>query len=685
MELEAELQLKRDSRAPAKKADIKILDGGDAFNFANTAIPVDVANLIRLASRRNVTSLLDLFLDGEDGDYVFDCLVEFNTSFHHIQDIFDHCAQKAQAERADVATVFFAAMADFYPKKPNMAAIARTLGKEGILLSAETSGLEGKWLETYKQFLEDFKGIDDKKIIRDQLNVVFAVNPRSPENMADHGASQYYFIKACWYLLNKQFEDLDPVIGDEACEARPPFIIDMWFKLDKAQKASGETPETFVKWFQFYEMRHRKYGSEEGIDRVESWSTKQIVDFFHTVFTEKEREYLGAAVGCVMSGVMFRDEWGLESFERARAMKPEDKERFRNILGAQSTENVLIMARALRDENETVELFKDIVKLLEGVEALREGEAKRELAEEEAKQDAGGIRCLPIYETMRTVLAWEFKCDRPIMLSIWQIKCTESEKNTDGVAAQTPLNRNARYECEDVTILYLRPNSETGKYEYCEAGEDWKDRPMVHFKAYHLVNDKDPIEENVHGPSLAPIGDDYIHAIKEIDFGVLLQCYAAVHPPIPHKAELWIGHQKFLSEQHVAAIEGFYREELGQEQGERLFDENGLSRKNISFSLMRPEYRLQDEYFALSRIGDNACVKNKQYIIRCLGDDWAHEFKTQAYRSLESCAFSIHHIHVETPAQMQKNRSKYLEKRELPRFHNFDRGGSSDFEKVGKL
>src|SRR5690606_32888118 len=183
-----------------------------------------------------------------------------------------------------------------------------------------------------------------------------------------------------------------------------------------------------------------------------------------------------------------------------------EKSQRRSFLAGISVEKVITMADfvARNCPKESAKIAQQVLEILKTSSVVK-------------IDDSAEIRLLPIYETMRTVLAYECLKQRPIILSVYQMSCEPYE------------GESAKYRLAAIhTLVYkLRGGKLTPVKEEID-----KDRPCVAFQAYQMVNSSLPIKCPDGAEFFAGSDDSvYIEGLKTCDLALLIQIYAALHPP----------------------------------------------------------------------------------------------------------------------------------------------------------
>lgn len=475
------------------------------------------------------------------------------------------------------------------------------------------------------------------------------------DDLSDGGQRENLFIyDACAALLKGDFTRLDPVIGDEACEERPPIVIDLWEALtDYVQNV-----EDIKVLLQGYLDRHK-----DDEDRVSSkvkfasdsdWSNKFITvcsDFAKSAKLDiPVFDYLKSCYANTTASVLAADEWGMASFDRDRAVYDANaKENCREMLSVMSVTQMQRMAvHVVKSGKVYGRIFEQIIEVLNRIKAT--------------KKDAL-VKSLPIYEVMRTVLAYEYVKERPIILTVHQIRCTPNGDMNDPECTAT-------YDLVDIDTYYYKPQS--GKFHAVPLlglSDNEKSRPCVAIQAYHVVTSGNIIPNIGDGLDFSALGDGYRDVIAACDLSLLVQCYAAIHPIFA--GEVILEDSKVLDmDSSLEYMNGLYGSVFGTEGTD--WDE-APTRRSALFKLAEPQYSLAAEYNALRRLAIACGLVNKQYIKRLLGNQWAKlKKKTLCARSLDSCAFSIHHINTNSLNNIIERNRTSLGIKSLGRFHEFD-------------
>lgn len=460
-------------------------------------------------------------------------------------------------------------------------------------------------------------------------------------------------------LVLGDFTRFDPVIGDEACEARPPFIMDAWQLL---MEFFGESTQRLRKLASGYIYRHRKAYSDYDLKEL-----KEGESLWSQAFTEEAAKFKDILSGLYHAGVDYlclcyantassylaTDEWGMVSFDRERnpfgwknqALKDE-RIRLQSALSDHSVAYVRAMAAKLAQDHDTP-LLHTVAGVLDNANIHR--------------GDKGmPVHCLPIYEIMRTVLAHELAAERPIILSLNQIKCSPQGDSEP---------RPALYELMLHTLFYKPVN---GRYVLAEPPVEESldyDRPCLAIQAYQMVVEGQAMACSDDLEGFGTIGDAYIETFGKCDISLLVQAYAAVHPPFHHKAEDTNG----AIEDQRTYMAKIYEEVTGS----GLPSPEPITRDSMEFHLLAPHMDLVTEYVTMHQLGQANDMANKQYITRLLGEDWKHlGSETNCMRALDSCSFSIHHMNVNSWNKVVERDHEARATLSLPRFHDFQSGES---------
>lgn len=517
-----------------------------------------------------------------------------------------------------------------------------------------------------------YKGAFNKTIAlrwpaKDRPKIVKKEKPKTRTEGALVELERRFYYEAVCHLLLGEFTALDPVIGDEACEARPPILMDAWQTL---MEMDGETLKHFLHCAVEYRLRHRQDPDPTQI-RVESDFTideggaKAFVSICNDLSFKLPVDYLVLCKANTVASELATDEWGMASFDRNKGLYSDfDRAVRRSRLSEASVGCIRFMAKSvLRNEHCTGPLFGEICNVLDTVNVvkLEEIEIKGESGEEPVKKILE-IRSLPIYEMMRTVVAYEYVKQRPIILSVFQIECTP---DGDPSSKECP----ATYKLKRVQTCYYKPNPAKNRYvpmEISSLSKQDRERPCLAIQAYQLVSPVNAIPL-IDGLFFNSLGSGYEDALFSCDLSLLIQCYAAIHP-------IFAGDPYVCGGDHIEDPLG-YMDNLHDSiciTETPDWDEGETRRSNI-FNLVKTTRTLRQEYAAMRALAIACDVGNKQYIKRLLGDAWGHlTRKTLCARTLESCGFTIHHINMNSFDAVLERDKACLGIPELQRFHEFD-------------
>lgn len=468
---------------------------------------------------------------------------------------------------------------------------------------------------------------------------------------------------------------------------------------------------------------------------LSAWS-KQFTDFcdrFKAFLNDEAAvRYLTYCYANTMASTLATDEWGMATYDRDRSVySDQDKAERRMWLSESSVKRLRSMAAkvcelAETDDKDAPALFKQVCEVLDQARVVK--------FDEEKKQEL--VKCLPIYETMRTILAYELLQGRPIILSVYEIKCTphdeipgweqfnqkgkEEEKDVKDYKSiyYKKINKggyNATYSVEDVVTVLYQPDKEEKKFKpvvvrskFRESGEldtETGDRPCLAIQAYHLFRDGDPIPVDDEADLSKP-GAGYLGALLSCDLALLVQCYAAIHPVYAgtsltqdgtllngkprkekKKEEEEKPEEKLEEKQDIERREDDDDEPLNDEAVDHMknvyekvcgsLDQwaNGdIKRRSSRFSLIAPVYTLWSEYEAMRNLAEKCGVQNKLYCSRLLGE-WIERLggkQTLMARALDSCAFSIHHMNTNSFKVVSARDDAARKSDPLGRFHDID-------------
>lgn len=506
--------------------------------------------------------------------------------------------------------------------------------------------------------------IQIRRVFGDQLKQMFPRQDRSFAAPVDE------IMKRTWNfavaaLARSEFTRFDPVIGDEACEARPPFIIDAWEVLEKSFNLPmvRRLADAYVAR---HEKRYTTYDLK-GPGTEESAWTQKFVDVAARFRKELVAhwpgadEYLALCYANTAASYMAVDEIQMASFDRERNPFGGTPDEIRNKRVKIQSELSICSVAYLKKLAEDLACGSN--KMLAEIAAFL-----RNL--NFARKDKGlPIYCLPIYETMRTVLAHEARKKRSIILSLYQIDCNPQAADRE-IAKGKIIPGGAEYTAR-VKTLFFTPDG-NGVYRVAEAPkEEDGDRPCLAIQAYQLRNMKTKMMaagDGVTGFDAA--GEEYFKLIERCDLALLVQAYAAAHPVLPRAVP-----------------------DQGEELFQKLYPTVGETPESVTrLSELQLLTREQDralEHAVMKQLAESCDMGGKQYIERLIGDNWAHlglDAESYCIRSATPCSFSVHHMNVNTWNTVRARDAQansVTEKISLPRFHAFNDGSSfEDIERT---
>lgn len=470
-------------------------------------------------------------------------------------------------------------------------------------------------------------------------------------------------------LVRGDFTRFDPVIGDEACEARPPFIMDVW---DLLMKKFRHELSDLQKLADGYVYRHQKSYAEHDLqppkdDGESLWSmafTERAAAFKVALasiygdtgdesevkkWTVDGVEYLVSCYKNTAASHLATDELGMASFDRERnpfRWKPNNIKTKRSALQAelsnQSVQCLRALAARLAEEDKS---FVSVANVLNKVNVTRGDKP---------------IACLPIYETMRTVLTHELVNRRPIILSLYQISCTPDEGKE--------VHRPARYSFKPHTLFYESDGKRYQLSKTPQSGSINYSRPCLAIQAYQMVVEN---SEMTCGDGLVAFGatnDAYLDMIQQCDLSLLILTYAALHPIFPRTA---VDGDLNPIEKPLEFMAKIYQS-LHLPDGESQLITRAWTRFNLTGEVMG----LTHELTTFANLGMANDMAGKQYIKRLLGNEWSHLGKTICERSMGNCSFSVHHMNVNSWEKVLERDSLALGRTAIPRFHDFQTGQS---------
>jgi hypothetical protein len=463
-------------------------------------------------------------------------------------------------------------------------------------------------------------------------------------NQATELMEEHFVYMAVCDLIDGNFTNLDPVIGDEACEARPSVLIDIWFKiLEKYNKKP-----ILINSLKFgYCLRHlmdpepSQLRDVWQIQKESQWS-KEFVIWCNSVLGDF-RDYLKLCKANTLASTMAADEWGIASYDRAKGVyTSEGRAARRHQLSCLSVDRIRAMAKTVlvKCPSQTGQTFwGQVLSVLQNVEAFK--------LDNDCK-----ILALPIYETMRTVLAHELLCGRPIILSLYRIR----------YAAGTP----DPYTLAGIHTIAYVPKG--GTFVAADIDAIPPHQPCMSFIAYQLVNPLQPIIVPDGAGFFASEDESYLQNFVFCDFALQTMIYSAVHPPLPHDSSL----------NGVVTGNDCGRAQLVNLQicdGPWGIDTEFT--RNSPFSLLEPVCDLAGEYHKLLNLGISCGLADMQYMKRPGGG-------VVCVRTDVSCAFTIHHINMQSSRQVQERNTRALPVGPLKQFHNFDEKKSFSTEEEAK-
>lgn len=539
----------------------------------------------------------------------------------------------------------------------DMSKINNVLGSAGLSPDDNTPGkaseVKKKIGEAKSKFFRALRDAWPGKAKPKQKKLPAERTDEATERMENH-----FVYQAVCDLLNGDFIDLDPVIGDEACEARPSALIDIWESVKKAydqelgfvdkqnpSSVDNQNLNSVDKAKFGYCLRHKKdtlptrLKDVSQIQDESAWSN-EFITWCNDVLGNIgpwAGDYLKWCKANTLASTMACDEWGIVSYDRNKGVyETVERAHKRAELSTRSIAWIRDMAQALSggDISEHGKAFwQQVAAVLNGADAR--------------KNDNGiDVFALPIYEMMRTVLAYESHKGRPVILSLYRIKYDANEGY--------PYSLTAVH-----TLVY---DLQTGTWSTADHSNVDPHRPRVCFQAFQLVSAGDPIPVGDGANFFANDGDDYLNGFMACSFALQTMIYSAVHPPVPHDGTLNgnpvadDGGRAVLQQLQAGAVADSWGQDLA-------FD------RTSAFSLFDPVCDLATEYQKLLDLGRNCNLHNKQYMTRPGGGQVCE-------RTTDSCAFTIHHINTRSLAQVQARDNAAQNTGSLKRYHHFDKGES---------
>ncbi|MDA5193974.1 hypothetical protein [Govanella unica] len=527
---------------------------------------------------------------------------------------------------------------------------------EGIFETAKKSGFKKE---------RDMFGLFGKEVVskypRSKANnqTTKQTEKKKPEDRKEIKENILRYIAVADLLIG-DLTEIDPVIGDEACEARPPVILDIYQKLIET---CGDDYKEVVKWCQAFLWRHDKDSkvitpSDKISVETESHLSQKFVDFcirFSKECTDDEWNYLFYCKAATYTSRLVSDEYEMVSYDRYNSNYiKDDRSRLRKSVGSLSCYEVKKMAKfVLEQEGCNKDFWSSVVNILEGCNAFK-------FDQNDKKEMEFSVSLLPIYETMRTVFAYQFLKGRPIVLSICRIQCEpeESEGNEEDVDA-----REAKYKIIDIPIFVYRPDPKRGNFVCSEVLPD-DNEPCFTIQAYQLVDKNIPTKDLPEDCNfMMSLEKDYNQEISGCDIGLLTMIYSSIHPVLAGGAQIG---DDVLEKTGLPMIQSLYKKFSKFEIDTEI---KNVPLTKLSFNLCNPKVSLAEEYGILKNFGFSCDLSNKQYITRPGG-------KQTCARSLTSVGFTIHHINVQRYGMIKDKAKKAMNTEDLPRFYNFDAGKS---------
>jgi hypothetical protein len=450
----------------------------------------------------------------------------------------------------------------------------------------------------------------------------------------------FFHYDAICDLIFCRFTNLDPVIGDEACEARPSALIDI------CEVMFSLIPMDELKCLAFgYQLRHcgdpdpAQFWTVKQRQREGRWS-REFMDFCDGVLIPKcggqmVKDYLTYCKANTLASAMVTDEWQIVSYDRDKGVYGAFKPECRSKLTKCSVVNIRNMAQFVMEKTPNPSLGQ-VCQVLHLANA--------------AKMDGDKpILSLPIYETMRTVLAYELLKGRPLVVSINEIIVDQN--------AET-------YTLHDVYTLAYTANRQKGRFEIGDFSALDKNKPCLSFQCYRLVNVNQPILAPDGADFFTRTGHEFLEIFKTCDFALQTMIYAAIHPVLAGKAILE-GETVEASNHGLDAELAWQTTAVG---GNNFGGAVDFTRTSVNFSLLDPVCDLAAEYLSFQHLAASCGLGNKQLLTRPGGGQ-------VCVRTLESCAFTIHHINLQSPLMVEERDNKAratIAQGPLLRYHNFD-------------
>lgn len=455
--------------------------------------------------------------------------------------------------------------------------------------------------------------------------------------------------KAVAHILCGEIFRLDPVIGDAACEMRPPFVLDMCdlilnlvdpSELPRLQDLGRQYIES---WKKTEELLLATFGEEirDGYFEVPidvktpsiylcdqifivlndclSNDSSQHPEFF--AFCEKVSltieaenfEYLGLCKTMTTTRLMIYDRLGISLGDyQIDNLPPSIRGEYKVRLGQHSTRYIRKISHNLSQQcinPVSNSLFPQLNNVITNCNV-------------ELYTDSKQVSVLPIYEGMRIITTHELNKNRPLVFVFNRMVI----KNTN-----TPVVHNKLIGIHDlplemtclsftpIVVMYMPQNGRYIPLENVPGNLDH--RPCTVYECWSVLN-VDDVPVNLSDPILAGLYDPdpnkFLAAIKQCDIAHLMQLYAASHPPMGGRAKpkstLNIPHYNFGLDGGLSCMLELHKEVLtggDKTRAQELLDNNFVNLNNKKQELMDLEILAANEINPLKKNLDDAQAQLK--------------------------------------------------------------------------
>ena len=315
--------------------------------------------------------------------------------------------------------------------------------------------------------------------------------------------------KAIWLLITGDLSKFDPLIGDMSCEMRPPFLIDMHWKVQAYLDETNRLDDAMAIAHE-YHIAHQNDTDSKTIRTTADLDNKTHPKAYDDLFAElisvlgdDHTKLLGLCYSLTVSNFHARDEFGSIFYFTS--------------IGLFTHEQLPMLRHELATA--CVDYFCNAVVATLGRSELDEAARKMISFIPQRQPGLDDIPVVAAHTQFHAILRYQYHTRRPIIVMVRRIEIDHSE--LDGLI----------YTLNDARALFWVPNRQGAYVLSTPVAPEQEQEPCVVFSCWNTHY------KGEDGPGLkAADSAQYFENLSKCDISWLITTMAAAHQPYPNRA-----------------------------------------------------------------------------------------------------------------------------------------------------